>query len=349
MRNRRVSEEMIMSDVAAFARLFQYGRTLEGNPHISPLVLQDLSSARMMTFPTFRPLLDQCLHRTVEKAPVVNALVARQGAEPIGMVLSRLPVPHCFQGTADSETPKIGTLLSVYVAPAWRQRGVAGQLLRALENEAVQHGCNELGTNFTTLLPAWQIFERLLAGCQWFAPEPGMLLSKAKVVDILRAPWMNVQRTPPPGCSLFPWMELRPSERAQLEGDVAAGKIPRGLSPFADEKHGEPTISTGIRQEGEVVAWMTVIRSPFEPKALCYRSAFVQPQLRTGNALGPLAMESAFRRHAASPIAKDRPETVAGFSLQNSNSMINFYRKWVEPYCFCTYESRWSVKRIKKT
>ncbi len=91
---------------------------------------------------------------------------------------------------------------------------------------------------------------------------------------------------------------------------------------------------------------MIVTRSPLVPDALCYRSTFVCPHLRAAQALGPLILAAALRRHAASPIADTRPVGVYGMSFDSSIKMINFFRKRLAPYCFSTYESRGCMKML---
>lgn len=86
--------------------------------------------------------------------------------------------------------------------------------------------------------------------------------------------------------------------------------------------------------------------SNWRANALCYRSTFVRPDLRAAQALGPLILAAALRRHAASPIAATRPVGVYGMSFDSSIKMINFFRKRLAPYCFSTYESRGSMKRL---
>lgn len=140
--------------------------------------------------------------------------------------------------------------------------------------------------------------------------------------------------------------ELSVEERIQLQHDVAEGKIPYVLSPFTEVEDIEPSISVGVRHHGEVVAWMIVTRSPLVTDALCYRSTFVRPHLRAAQALSPLILAAALRRHVASPIVETRPVGVYGMSFDSSTKMINFFRKRLAPYCFSTYESRGSMKRL---
>ena len=310
---------------------------------INPLMPEDVAAVTEMTFPAFRPLLAPCLAGEAHDGYAVIARVARDVGIPVGLVLAQTPLAAAADG-GDAEQPKTARLLSVSVVPAWRRRGVATRLMRSLEEELIQRGCTKLTTGYTTRMPAWQPLERLLAACRWPAPEATLLMSMAQIANVMKAPWLAAPLEVPPGFELFEWAQLTADERAQLQREVDGGEIPGGLSSFGDDEFIEPAISVGVRHNGEVVAWMIVIRSPFAPNALCYRSLFVRPQLRAVHALGPQMVAEALCRHAASPIEKAYPLAVCGMSFKNATKHINFFRKRIAPYCFSTYESRASMK-----
>lgn len=310
---------------------------------ISPLMPEDIAAATEMTFPTFRPLLASCLADEARDGCAVIALVARVDDILVSLVLAQTPFAAATDG-GDAEQPKTARLLSVSVAPAWRRRGVATRLMRSLEEAVIQRGATSLSTGYTTRMPAWQPLEKLLAACRWPAPEATLLISKAQIANVMKAQWLAAPREAPPGFELFEWSQLDAEERARLQREVDDREIPGGLSPLGDEEFIEPTISVGVRHDGEVVAWMIVIRSPWVPDALCYRSLYVRPRLRASLALGPLMSAEALCRHAASPIKEARPLLVFGMSFKRSTKMINFFRKRLASYCFSTYESRAAMK-----
>lgn len=297
-----------------------------------------------MTFPAFRSLLAPCPAGAANDRFESIALVARDNGIPVGLALAQAPLTATADGGA--ELPKTARLLSIYIVPAGRQRGVASRLMLALEEELRQRACVRLTTGYTTRMAAWQPFERLLAACRWPPPEANMLMSMGYIREVAKAPWLNALGGMPAEFELFEWSQLNAAERAQLQNDVAAGAIPRGLSPFADEEDSESTISVGVRHLGEVVAWMIVIRSPWLPNALCYRSQFVRPQLRAAQALGPLTLAEAIRRHAASTIEVERPVAVFGISIENAPKQVNFYHKRLAPFCSSSYESRAAMKTL---
>ena len=312
---------------------------------INPLMPEDIAAISEMTFPAFRPLLAPCLAGEAHDGCGVFARVARDGGIPVGLVLAQTPLAAAADG-GDAEQSKTARLLSVSVVPAWRRRGVAMRLMRSLEEELIQRGCTKLTTGYTTRMPAWQPLEKLLATCRWPASEATLLLSMAQIANVMKAPWLAAPREVPPGFELFEWSQLTADERARLQREVDGGEIPGGLSPFGDDEFIEPAISVGVRHKGEVVAWMIVIRSPWVPDALCYRSQYVRPQLRAAQALGPLTLAEAICRHAVSPIEATRPVAAFGMSFKKATKQVNFFRKRLAPFCFSTYESRAVMKEL---
>ena len=298
-----------------------------GDTHlvISQIEPADMAAVSSLTFPAFRPHLARCLSGEVFEGFESIAHVARQNGLPVGLLLAQSPMAITVDD-GDPPSPKAARLLSVSVLPAWRQRGVASRLMRSMEDELRERDCIGLTADYTTLMPAWQPFERLLAACHWSAPDARLLMSKGYCREVVKAPWLDALREAPPEFELFEWTQLRADERTQLHRDVAEGKIPYVLSPFNEVDDIEPDISVGVRHHGEVVAWMIVTRAPLVPNALCYRSTFVRHHLRAAQALGPLILAAALRRHAASPIADTRPVGVYGMSFDSSIKMINFFR-----------------------
>lgn len=335
-----------MNDHSASIALSGAESVLEKKLGVSALRPGDIAAVSELTFPSFRANLARCLSGEAHDGFESVALVIRDDEIPVGLALAQLPaIAAAREGAA--VPPRMARLLSVFILPAWRKRGAASLLMLVLEDELRRRGCVGLVASYTTQMPAWQPFERLLAACRWSPPAGQLLMSMGYCREVIKAPWMKTLGEMPPGFELFEWTGLRADERAQLQHDEACGMIPQELSPFSDEQDIEPSISVGVRHQGEVVAWMTVTRSPLVSSALCYRSKFVRPHLRASLALGPLILAAALRLHAASPIGVERPVGVFGMSFKASTKMINFFRKRLAPFCFRTYESRMALKMLE--
>jgi len=311
---------------------------------ITPLGKEDISTVSSLTFPAYRSLLEEAIADNKSEKKVI-ALVARSAGIPVGLVLARYSVTG--GSTPDAEHPQQLDILSVMTDLLWRRCGIATSLLQALEKEARRLGVQRLTVGYTTKIESLAAFEHLLASTGWSPPQPSMHLSLFRVSDMLKVSGQGFVLSRPRGYELFPLSELRDEESAQLKAGVAAGDIPEGLSPFADEKYLVPEVSVGIRCGKDVVAWMTLIRSPYISDALCYRSLFVHPAMRAANGFGPLVNREAFYLHAASHIREERPNGVFGISC-NAIKQLNFARKRLFPYCHEIYESRRATLLLQK-
>jgi len=325
-----------------FASPAPAGLATGGDFLVEPLCETDRPLVCWLTFPAFRPLLS-AVHAA---GGGVIALVAKADGLPIGLLLaqssSQVP-PSSAPGTQS-----VVHLLSLMTSAGWRQRGVATRLLGRLTQEAQAQGFTRLIATYTTKIPGLRAWETLLASAGWQVPQPGMRLTVSRIEILAAAPWVRTARTDLAGCEVFSWSDLGVAERQQLEQAVTAGVIPSGLSPFADEECLQPDISVGLRYAGQVVAWMTVIRSPLVANALCCRSLFVLPHLRQGHGFGPLLIVEALRRHADSAIKSERPLAIFGVPFA-TKKQINFFRKRLAAYCVEAYESRTTTRLLDAT
>src|SRR5438067_6158133 len=100
-----------------------------------------------MTFPRYRPRL-----REAEDDAAVVAFGAESAAGPIGLALAELRPDEAR-----------AQLLSVFVAPACRGRGVATALLGRIERALSPRGRRELVAQYRTGQPTTPALERVLA------------------------------------------------------------------------------------------------------------------------------------------------------------------------------------------
>ncbi len=303
---------------------------------VTPLAEGDLHAVAGLTFPSYRPLLEKVTSAEQAKEQVI-ALVARSAGGPVGLVMASYSLLESISPAGKSTAPL--NILSMMTTPLWRHCGVASALMKALAEEGKRLGLTCMNVRYTTKIESLLAFEHLLLSAGWCAPQPSMQLSLFKISDMASAPWLPKVTAPNPEYELFPLTELRDEERTRLMAGIAAGDIPEGLSPFADEEHLVPELSFGFRKGSDVVAWMTLIRSPFVPDALCYRSLFVNPKLRMANGFGPFLAAHAFRHHLTSPVKEERPKGLFGTSY-TATKELNFVRKRLAPHCCDLYESR---------
>lgn len=274
---------------------------------------------------TFPSLSRQAAAHTINE-PLLAACARRRG-EMVGLGLAEL--------SADGRAAR---LLSLFVRPADRRRGVAAALLSALAEAAGREGARRLEVAFRSDWPATATLERLLGRLGWTSPQPVMLLFKGTMDDIAAARWIR-RCPPPPGYEIFPWAELRAHERRDLLArERSAPWYPRTLSPFQEEARLEPINSLGLRHHGEVVGW--IITHRLVADTIQYTTLFVRRDLRRlGRAL-PLLAE-AVRRQMISGVPKGT------CAVQPHNrAMAAYMRRRFVPYGISLSELRRSRKEL---
>jgi hypothetical protein len=170
-----------------------------------------------------------------------------------------------------------GTILSLAVGQAYRNRGIGSALMRAMEKELAARGASTLTLTYVTEKPTTAALVRVLEKCEWPKAQPKHLVCTSDK-RMYTAPWM-AGYTLPPEFEVFPWVELTAADRLQIErSQRTEGWIPEGLSPFDYEGSLEPANSLGIRFKGQVVGWL--ITQPREPDAVCYCCSYMRPDLQ---------------------------------------------------------------------
>ncbi|MEM8960966.1 MAG: GNAT family N-acetyltransferase [Acidobacteriota bacterium] len=223
-----------------------------------------------LTFPRYRPLLDQASRDTI-------ILVARVPFRSIGLALVTLP--------PDRSEAK---LMSIAVDADYRRRGVATALLTRLADELRALGVPRMHGIFRTGTPSTEAIESLLATCAWSPPRDRLWLFKAHLQSV-EGEWLYLD--PPKGCRFFPWRELTSSQRQQVEA-LGLDDIE---TPFYEEAIVEPANSVGlVRGDDEVVGWMVTHR--VMPDMIRYSRLWLHPSLR-GQAAGQAVLGRALLWH----------------------------------------------------
>lgn len=233
---------------------------------------------RALTFPSYQPLL-QSLNGSIV---AIGAAIAD---EPVGLVL------------AEIQADQVAKILSIYVKPNHRQRGVGTALLTELEQVLRQWGCPTALMVYAVGKPTTLALEQLLHTCGWPAPEPRMLICRCDR-RMRSAPWID-RASLPKTFTIFPWVELTAAERHAIQHQQeTAPWIPESLVPFNYEQSMEPLNSVGLRYQGQVVGW--VITQRFKPDTICYSCSFVRQDLQQRGRIIPLYAE-AIKRHYSRP------------------------------------------------
>ncbi len=280
------------------------------------------ASYEAMTFPHFRPRLGDL----APGSPTVAVGVSYEGRS-IGLGLAEL--------LSDGRS---GNILSVFVVPDHRNRGIGTALIGRLEGELQTRGCTQLELVYSLDAPATPAIERILEKWGWSAPQPRMLLCHGDR-RILEAPWIGRARLPV-GFSIFPWSELTADDRSAMRRQQDFQPwYPEALSPFQDEGMAEPGSSLGLRHQGQVVGWLITHR--VSSMLIRYHSLFIRADLRRRGCVLPLLAE-AFRRqtqhHGLDSL------TSCGIRLDNQ-PVVRFARRH-ERYLLSVRETRARRKNL---
>jgi len=247
-----------------------------------------------MTFPAYRHLLslrpsprhpDQGDRRLVQPL----AIAAFGGEVPLGLVLAEVPF----------EPGRPAEMLSLFVAPGWRNHGIGTRLVAALEDALALESCARVTAVYTTGKPSIAALERVLEKRGWTPPETRTVVVRFTPEEAAQTEWFGRITLPPDQFEIFPWAELTADERlAMRRTHEARAWIAPGLEPWRHDVYGfDPVSSLGLRYRGDVVGW--VINHRLEPDVVRFTCSFVRGDLSRRGRILPLYTESIRRLAAA--------------------------------------------------
>jgi lantibiotic modifying enzyme/GNAT superfamily N-acetyltransferase len=284
-----------------------------------------------MTFPVYRHLLtlrpgsrhpEQGDTRPIQ--PLAFAALA--GGERAGLLLLEMPL-------GDSRPPEV---LSLFVAPPFRRRGVGSALVAAAEREIRERGFSELDAVYTTGRPGSAIAEHLLERRGWEAPETRTVLVQIVPRDFLASSLLAPARVAAldPGFEYFSWADLDPAERQELiDSDARQPWVTKGLWAWKYDTEGfDRATSLGVRWGGQIVGW--VLSQRIDATSVRYLASFLRKDLSRRSRILPLYRESLERGR------RDGVELATWVTPMLYPSMIRFIQKWMAPHARLVAETR---------
>lgn len=289
-----------------------------------------------MTFPAYRHLLalqPGKRHAGLPGRPVVMpvALGARVGEEPVGLALGEVPEGQ----TANAE------VLSLFVAPAYRGRGLGTALLDAMGTYLSRMGIEKAEGVYMTGQANQEFLERVLRKAGWTEPEFRQLTMRFTLEEGRRMGWYG--RYPlEAGYSMFPWKDLTDAERESLrESQRATGWIKPDLEPWKHDAEGfEPVSSLGIRLHGEIVGW--VLTHALDARTVRFTCSFIRRDLGRRGKIVP-AYSEVIRRLSEGTAFEVCTLTVP---VQH-RGMSSFILRRCAPFASFTGETRGTTKLLR--
>jgi GNAT superfamily N-acetyltransferase len=302
---------------------------------IRPLIPEVGALLHSMTFPAYHHLLDLAparRHLDDPTLPVIQplAFAAWEGMKPVGVILAELPLQG---GAGDPE------ILSVFVAANWRNRGIATELVAAMEDAVAEHGFDKIAAVWMTGKPAIETVEHILERRGWVAPVTRSISVRFTPEEATRTPWF-ARVALPDRFQIFPWSEITPEERATIRRTHEATPwIARGLEPWTHDSYGfDPISSLGLRYEGSVVGW--VINHRIAEDCVRFTCSFMRQDLSRRGRILPLYTES-IKRVAAAGIHECTLVTPLEYS-----EMAQFLKRRCASAVHFFGETRGSAKRL---
>ncbi|MGB3420305.1 MAG: GNAT family N-acetyltransferase [Dolichospermum sp.] len=277
-----------------------------------------------LTYPTYRSRL-----KLLNSHKSIVAVGVHLGSQPVGLVLAE---------TSTDKNQKIATILSLFVAPEHRGRGLGKGLLTYMEDELIQLHCLRVDLVYVSnsSTPYW---EKILQNCNWSTPQIRMLVCSCSIINFQNARWLKLANTLPPAYTIFPWVELTKQERESIKKQQATSPwYPEILSPWSDEEIIEPVNSLGLRYETQVIGWMITHRVAED--TIRYTKMFVREDLqRLGRAISLLA--KAIKLQLESMEDSKAVYTV----LADNTEMIKFADRRLAPYMNSIRQS-WGASKV---
>jgi GNAT superfamily N-acetyltransferase len=253
-----------------------------------------------MTFPVYRHLLSlEAAPRHPEQGddrliqPV--GFVAKSEGVPIGLALAELPLGPKSPPVESENTPEV---LSLFVRPENRNKGIATALLERLEEQVRGRGFPKVKAVYMGDRPGNAALQRVLAKRGWSAPAVRTVTLRFTPQGARNTPWYGRVRLSDE-YQIFPWSELTSEERERARRSQAESQwIPPGLEPWMHDFHSfDPISSLGLRYGGNVVGW--VINHRVSPTTVRFTCSFMRKDLGRRGRILPLYTASLQRLEEA--------------------------------------------------
>lgn len=300
----------------------------------------DADALKGMTFPSYRHLLLlQAAPRHPEQGDdrVVQPLgaVARLDGQPVGLILAEAPV------NPPAGEPEVPEVLSVFVQPDHRNRGIATALVERIEEMLRARGFAEVKGTFMSGRAANDALVRVIVKRGWNPPSVRTVTLRFTPRGSRDTPWYGRLRYSD-DYEVFPWSELTQEEREGLYRTQAASPwIPPGLEPWRHDRYGYDAVSSlGLRYKGQVVGW--VINHRLGPNTVRFTCSFMRKDLGRRGRIMPL-YTAALERLEASGCEDCLFVTPVEFP-----NMVHFVKDRCAPYTGVLSETYGVSKRLQQ-
>ena len=229
--------------------------------------------------------------------------------------------------TAPPQEGTLAHLLSVFVVPAHRRKGVATALLGALDSALAELGAPGIRTTYSSAKNYAPIVERMFEHCSWREPHARMHFFNIMLEDLAKL--TRRLSKPRKGYEISLWCDVPHEDRQKL---LEEPWTKMQISPKVSGQKYHRETSMALRYHGELVGW--AMTESITPERGRVNSTYVRPDLARTGALIPMLARSA-------EIAWGMGYRKITFTAVPSHAnLMHFAYRRLAPLCYSVVESR---------
>lgn len=253
---------------------------------IHPLTPADAGAYGVFTFPLLRHLVDA---PPADKEMVYIGATAADG-NPVGLAFGMAGPNQEYE------------LVSVYVGPFHRNRGIGTALVNALHEAFGARGYTT-GVQIFTLDADDQSYGRFLMGCGFAKPYVRQLVCKTTLDLAETTPWL-IRAEVPEGYRVGLWADMTEAARADLRArkDADPDLFPDTLNPFDFEEDCDLSTSVVLLKGDQIVGW--IITHVLDDEILRWTCSWVLTSIQGAGRIIPLWWEAVQRQRAETDLRR---------------------------------------------
>lgn len=229
-----------------------------------------------------------------------------------------------------------GNILSIFVIPKYRNRGVGKELITRVERQCKKRGLESIEIVYTENNSTFSL-ENILKNRNWTPLRKRLKICRGLVKNIKDAAWLNYKITSSE-YKVFPWKDFRDREKRELQKDQHRYPwYPLELCPFAEEDTIYYPSSFGLSHKGKIIGWM--ITNRLNSEIIRYSSLFIKQEFQ-GKGFAIYMLASAINNQIYMAEASE-----ALFSIKADNEyMLKLAEKHLMPFLNSIKSSVFSEK-----
>lgn len=215
--------------------------------------------------------------------PVLDVAFATLDKKMIGLALATV-----------NEVKKRGKLISLFVAPNYRTKGIAQKLLKEVEVLLSTRRLSEIKTNYRAHWKSTPQVSHILAKAGWSLPDVEFIMVDGLAANVLQL--FKANEAPyPEGYKSIPWSELNREDIQQLRKQTKNQDVPSDQNPFIAESSINKDVSLILKFENNVIGW--VISHQLSKETNEFTSYYIADKHRSFRLAHKLMRETIFRQH----------------------------------------------------